>query len=265
MSLILRNLFFDYQNKPVLENVSLEAHRNEMTCLLGPNGCGKSTLLKCINNILTPRKGEVLYGTEDLKGISIKQRAKYISYVPQENATAFPVSVIDTISMGRIPHSGRALTKKDREISFEMLELMELEDFAFHNLNQISGGERQRVLIARALAQQTPIVIMDEPTNNLDIRNQIHTMQLLEQIIRDKGIIALVTLHDINLAAMFAHRVLMLKNGHILSSGFTNDVINESSLKALYGVDTKVMNHGGELHVKIEKSKNTHKIGKMYM
>ena len=250
MSLEINDLSFSYSGKSILEKVSFQAHKKKITGILGPNGSGKTTLLKCISRILPGHNADLRYENVDLTKLSVRQRSKYIAYVPQENTSVFPVSVIDTILMGRIPYAGRKLTEEDKNIAFEILEQMELEDLAFSMINQISGGERQRVLIARALAQQTPILLMDEPTNNLDLRNQMRTMELLEEIVRKRDMVALVSLHDINLTTMYSDMVLMLKDRELFRYGVVEDVITESNLKAVYGVDTRIERSEGQIFVK---------------
>ena len=145
------------------------------------------------------------------------------------------------------------ISKADRDVAFEALELMGLHGLAFRPINELSGGERQRVVIARALAQQTPVVLMDEPTASLDVRNQLETMSLLRSVVEDNGLIAILSLHDINLASMFSHRVAMLQEGRLLESGPVEQVINEANLKSVYGVDTVVNNRSSEIHVRLLK------------
>ncbi len=257
MSLEIDNLSYAYQGKMALEEVSFSAARSEITGILGPNGSGKTTLLKCINNILPANCKNIQYNSLNLKQLSIRQRSKYISYVPQENSSTFPISVIETIMMGRIPHYGRKLTTRDKDIAFEMLELMELTDMAFRKINQISGGERQRVFIARALAQQTPIILMDEPTNNLDLKNQTSALEILSEIVKQKEIIALISLHDINLASMFSDKIMMLKDHKIFKCGEPLEVITEETLKDVYEVDTQVLVESNGIYVKLLKSGNS--------
>jgi iron complex transport system ATP-binding protein len=253
MSLAVRGVTFSFGRSEILKGVGFEAPERQILTILGPNGSGKTTLLKCINRILEPAGGTIIYDGEDMRRLPLKRLAEYMSYVPQDHGTVFPISVIDTILMGRIPHSGIKIRGADKDAAFGALEIMDLGGLAFRKMNQLSGGERQRVAIARALAQEAPILIMDEPTSNLDVRNQLETLGLIRSIVEENGLIAVLSLHDINLAAMFSHRVVMVKDRGIFEEGAVEQVVNEGNLKAVYGVDTAVHSHDGETHVRLLK------------
>ena len=254
MSLLsVRGVHYAYRRREVLKGISFEAEGREILTIMGPNGSGKTTLLKCLNRIHDPEAGTISYEGTDVRRMPRRTLARCMSYVPQDHGTVFPISVVDTIMMGRIPHAGMRISKADRDVAFEALELMGLHGLAFRPINELSGGERQRVVIARALAQQTPVVLMDEPTASLDVRNQLETMSLLRSVVEDNGLIAILSLHDINLASMFSHRVAMLKEGRLLESGPVEQVINEANLKSVYGVDTVVNNRSSEIHVRLLK------------
>ena len=253
MSFSVQGVHYAYRRREVLKGISFEAKGREILTIMGPNGSGKTTLLKCLNRFHDPEAGTISYEGKDVRRMPRRTLARYMSYVPQDHGTVFPISVVDTIVMGRIPHAGMRISKADRDVAFEALDLMGLHDFAFRPINELSGGERQRVVIARALAQQAPIVLMDEPTGSLDVRNQLETMSLLRSVVEDNGLIAILSLHDINLASMFSHRVAMLKEGRLLESGPVEQVINEANLKSVYGVDTVVNNRSSEIHVRLLK------------
>lgn len=264
MSLEVQSISFNYHENEILNNISFEAEEHEILSILGPNGSGKTTLLKCINQILHPLSGIISHNNMDLRTMALKKLARYISYVPQGHSTVFPFSVVDIVLMGRIPHAGMRIRKNDIDIAFAVIELMDLKKLAFKKINQISEGERQRVIIARALAQEAPILLMDEPTSSLDIKNQLETLTLIKKIVKENGLIAILTLHDINLAAMFSDRVVMLKGSKLFKAGPVNQVIHAENLKAVYGVDTVVHNHSEEIFVKMLKpraieSRKTHR------
>ncbi len=254
MSLVVENLSYDYDGTEILKNISFDAEESEIISILGPNGSGKTTLLNCLTHILNPQCKSVVYNDIDLKSLSLKEMARYISYVPQNYNMVFELRVIDIILMGRIPHAGMKLSKNDENIAFTVLELMNLTKLAFRRIRQISGGERQRVIIARALVQEAPILLIDEPTNNLDIKNKLETLSLIKKTVRDNNLIAIMTLHDINLAGMFSDKIIMLKDRKLFKAGTANYTLNEENLKAVYGVDTIVHNHSEEIFIRILKS-----------
>ena len=256
MSLVANSIRFSYGRAEILYNVGFEASKGEVIGILGPNGSGKTTLLKCLNRILTPMTGNVEYDGMDLWRLNIKQLADYMSYVPQDHGTPFPISVIDIILMGRIPRVKRRLRDSDKDTAFAVLQLLGLEHLTFRSMNQLSGGERQRVTIARALAQEAPIILMDEPTNHLDIKNQVEILHLIREIVEKNGLVAVFTLHDINLAAMFCHKIALIKEGKVFESGPVNKVITEKNIKSVYGIDTEVMMHSGDLNVRLLQPNN---------
>jgi iron complex transport system ATP-binding protein len=256
MSLIVDNIEYRYGSSEVLKGVGFEVNTGEMIGILGPNGSGKTTLLKCINRILQPKSGTIKYNGKDLGGMSIKKLAGYMSFVPQDHGTPFPISVIDIILMGRIPMLKVRIREEDKNSAFAMLRLLELEALAFRKLNELSGGERQRVMIARALMQETPIIIMDEPTNNLDIKSQVEILHLIRQIVEKNGLIAVFALHDINLSAMFCHKIALIKDSRVFQSGPVHSVITEENLHAVYGVATQIEENSSGIHVRLLKPEN---------
>lgn len=163
----INNISFSYgQDKKILDDISLDVSQGDVLGILGINGAGKTTFIKCINNIFSPDFGTVKINGKDISSMTPKEIAQLIAYVPQYNGTFFNINVLDTVMMGRLPYAGRSYSKKDREIVYNILEKMNLEKFAFRSISEMSGGERQRVFIARALAQQPKIIILDEPTSS---------------------------------------------------------------------------------------------------
>ncbi len=240
MSITVKGLSFSYNSKPVLKNLSFDVRAGEVVFIVGPNGSGKTTLLKCIAGILKPR-GAVLVEGLNLSG---KDLAKRLAYVPQRSDVAF-LTVFDIILLGRKPHMGFRPGKEDYEVVREVITLMDLDELAFRRVDELSGGEVQKVMIARALAQKPRILLLDEPTNNLDVRNQIEIMRLIRKIAKESGISVVSTMHDLNLASLYADRILMLKDGEIFAEGGL-EVLTKENIRAVYGIDVEVVRFNGK-------------------
>jgi len=243
------DLNFSYGNTPILKDIRFEAKSGEITCLLGPNGTGKTTLLKCINKLITPNSGHVYIDDMLVNKMKPRELAKLFSYVPQNTHSVFPISVIDTVLMGRIQSIHLRISEDDKKIVFDILEQMNLNSLAFKNINNLSGGERQRVFIAKAIAQRTPIILLDEPTSSLDMKNQLETLDVINSLVKEKNIMAVMSIHDLNLASMYADKIIMLKDSHIHSLGRPVDVINEDNIQQVYGVKTVIKSIGQKKHV----------------
>ncbi len=239
----VKNLSFSYNSEPVLNDLNFEAREGEVIFILGPNGSGKTTLLKCIAGILKPR-GAILVENQSLNDLSKRELAKKLAYVPQRGDTGF-LTVFDVILLGRKPYMGFGPTNEDYRIVKDVMSLLSLEKLAFRRLNELSGGELQKVMIARALAQRPRILLLDEPTNNLDVKNQIEIMRLIRKIAKESNISVISTMHDLNLASLYADRILMIKNGKIFASGGI-EVLNKENIKAVYGVDVEVVRMNGK-------------------
>ncbi|MCC5911291.1 MAG: ABC transporter ATP-binding protein [Clostridiaceae bacterium] len=257
MSLQVRNLSFKYHRDNILENISFDIEAGNLLGLLGPNGMGKSTLLKCISHILPPQSGNIIIFEKNLRSFSIKEKAKIISYVPQSTYSSFPMSVVDTVLMGRIPYINMKITKNDKDKAFAALEMLNLEDYAFKNINELSGGERQQVIIARSIAQEPSLLILDEPTSNLDLKNQMDVLEKIKNIVKEKKLIAIIAIHDINLASMFCDKLLLLKDRTIIAEGQNKDIINENNIRQVYGVETTIIKVDNRHHVVLKKKKTS--------
>ncbi|WP_027624011.1 ABC transporter ATP-binding protein [Clostridium lundense] len=242
MKLQVNKLGFSYEKTPILKNISFETNSGEITCLLGPNGTGKTTLLKCISRLITPSLGNVFVDGVLINKMKTKEISKLFSYVPQSTHSTFPISVIDIVLMGRVQSINFKVKEEDKQIVFNILEEMNLNNIAFKNINSLSGGERQRVFIAKAIAQQSPIILLDEPTSSLDMKNQLETLDIISSLAKEKNIMAIMSIHDLNIASMYADKIIMLKNCGVYASGNTEEVINEENIKQVYGVKAKVEN-----------------------
>lgn len=249
MGLEVKKLNFAYDKKEVLKNISFHVKPGELLGLLGSNGAGKTTLLKCINKILLPQTGEIIIEGKRIDDLSARHLAHHLSYVPQSTHCNFPITVVDMLMIGRLPFIDFSVHKKDKKVVFDLLEEMDLSRMAFEPINRLSGGERQRVFIARAIAQEPKVILLDEPTSNLDMKHQIEILKLLKRTIAENNIAAVMTVHDLNLAGLFCDKVVMLKDKEIYASGECCHVLNEDNISAVYGVKTEVHNRNGKTHV----------------
>ncbi len=232
-----KNVTFSYSKKEILNNINLSLFKGDVLSLLGANGSGKSTLLKLLLGFYKS-KGEVLLFEKDINSYSKKEIAKIISYVPQTHKIPFSYSVFDVVLMGRLPHIGlfSNYSQKDRDIvnlAIERVGILDLKNVAY---SKISGGERQLIFIARALAQGSKVIFMDEPVSGLDYGNQIKLLKLLKEFSKD-GYTFLKTTHYPDHALYSSNKIAMLKDGNIISYGDSKDVLNAGSVKLLYGVD----------------------------
>ena len=250
----INNVSFSYsQDKKILDDISLNVAQGDVLGILGINGAGKTTFIKCLNNIFSPEAGNIKVNGRDIRSMTPKEIAKLIAYVPQYNGTFFNINVLDTVMMGRLPYAGRSYTDNDKEIVFEIIKSMQLEDFAFRNIRELSGGERQRVFVARALAQHPKLIILDEPTSSLDLHNQLFILHTIADVAKSRNITIIMTIHDLNLASMFCDKLLMLKDKKIFAYGPTDDVLTEDNVNAIYRVNTKITVEDGYKHIRLLK------------
>ena len=236
---------FSYAEKAVIEEVSFVVDREQMTAIIGPNGSGKTTLLKLINGSLLPDSGEMHVGEKNTFRYARKEIARKVAIVPQETPAVFPFFVEEIVLMGRFPHLGnyRFENKEDYKIVQEAMEKTDTLDFARRRFNELSAGERQRVLIARALAQKPEVLLLDESTAFLDLKHQLRFLTLLKQLNRDDGLTIVFVTHDINLAAQNADKIILLYCGKIYAIGNPAEVISARNIKAVYEVDVLVDAH----------------------
>ncbi len=232
----------------ILKGIDFQAKDKELVGIIGPNGGGKSTLLKCIYRVLQPTAGAVYLDGQVLGGLSYRQSAQKVAVVAQHNYYNFDFSVQDVVLMGRAPHK-RALDRDnahDFEIVRESLKTVGMQEFASRSFSTLSGGEQQRVILARALAQETPCLILDEPTNHLDIKYQLQLMDLVRGL--DRTIIAAV--HDLNIAAMYCDRLFAVKDGRIVGSGTPEELLTPDFIREVYEVDAELIRGSqGEFHI----------------
>ena len=249
VKLKVKNVNFNYASVPILKDVCIELDRSEMLGVVGPNGAGKSTLLRCIDRILSPQEGCILLDGEDIKDMHLMELAKKMAYIPQSATQVFPATVFDTVLMGRRPHVGWRSSEEDLEKVLDTLQMMHIEDLAMRDINEVSGGQQQKIFIACALAQEPDVLLLDEPTSNLDIKHQLEVMDIIKNIVVEKGISAIMAIHDLNLAARYTDRILMMNGGHIYAAGEPSAVLTPENINHAYGVEVEVINHKGRLYI----------------
>lgn len=243
MILSVDDVEFSYQSKSVLKNVKFKVNKGEVVSILGVNGAGKSTLLKCVNRMLKPKKGAILVDNFNLNTLNSEEIARKMAYVSQ-SVNGNYINVFDAVLLGRKPHIKWEVSKKDLEITGNILRLMNLEEHALRYTKELSGGELQKVVIARALVQEPQILLLDEPTNNLDLKNQMAVMKIIRDISKSQNISSIVVMHDLNLTLRFSDKFIMLKDGKIYSKG-NSDVINSKNILEVYDVNAYVDNYNG--------------------
>ncbi len=247
----IERVSFAYRDREVLRDVALEVPRGERLGLLGPTGSGKSTLVRLLSRVLRPSTGRITLAARELDSYSPRELARSIAVVPQETALDFPFSVLEVVLMGRAPHLGGFGFEGDHDVAaaeraMERTGVTELADRFFHEL---SGGEKQRVVIARALAQEPEVLLLDEPTTFLDIRHVVEIFELLCSLSVERRITLIVVLHDLNLAALYLDRLAFLKAGRVVACGNPDDVLNYKTIREVY--DTDVYVHRNDLTGKL--------------
>jgi len=243
MILSVQGIRFEYPGRPVLDGASFSVERGQVLAVLGTNGTGKTTLLKCINRILKPAGGTVLIGGQSATSLSSQALARRMGYVEQQRAGS-RATVFNAVLLGRKPYIRWDVTREDIEIAGQALASLGLADHALRYLDELSGGELQKVLIARALAQEPEVLLMDEPTSSLDLKNQLEVANLIRQISSERGIAAVVAMHDLNLALRFADRFILLRDRTIYAAGGP-EVMTPENIESVYAVPVTIAVHNG--------------------
>ena len=242
MSIEVQNLSFSYGDRPVLHDISFRVEKGEFLSILGPNGVGKSTLFRCVLGLLSGYTGQVLVDGADSRSFTVREAARHIAYIPQSSHPIFNYSVFDIVLMGRTSglSTFRSPKKKDAELcrwALEKVGIPHLSDRCFHRL---SGGEQQLVLIARALVQKAPILMLDEPTASLDFGNQLLVLEQCRNLARE-GYTVIQTTHNPEQSYRYSDRILTIQHGRVLAEGTPKEVLTEKTIRALYGVEVDVV------------------------
>lgn len=248
MNICATDIKMEIGNNEILKGVSIYSKNREFIGIIGPNGSGKSTLLKCIYRILKPNNGCIMLGEEDISKMSVKESAKKLAVVAQHNYYNFDFSVGEVVLMGRSPHkkSLEPDNSEDYDIVNESLEKVGMLGFKNRSFSTLSGGEQQRVILARALAQQTPCLILDEPTNHLDIKYQLSLLNIVKSL----NLTIISAIHDLNIASMYCDRLFVMKNGRIVGMGTPQEVLTKEFIKEIYDIDVEIVyDSKGDLHI----------------
>ena len=239
----IEKLNYSYGKKEVLKELSLNIDENKLTGIIGPNGCGKSTLAKNIIRYINGKFEYFKIMDIDIRQLSHKKIAQLISYIPQKSTIISNISVFDYVLLGRFPllkNSWDNYSEKDYEIVENNINLLNIKELRNRNVETLSGGELQKALLARALAQEAKILLLDEPTSALDLNNAVEFMKILKNISIKKNISVIIIIHDLNLASLFCDSLIILKDGRFIEKGSPKEVINEENIKSVYNLDCKV-------------------------
>src|SRR5437867_6816439 len=238
----LEQLSFSYRSSPVLQDITLEIPRQSFLALIGPNGGGKTTLLRLMSKVLQPSAGIILLEDKPLSGFSARELARRMAVIASDQHFEFPFSVVDVVAMGRFPHLNRLqrLSSQDWEIVDQALRLTCVDHLRLRPISQLSSGEKQRVLIARAIAQQPSILMLDEPNSHLDINHQIAVFNLLRSLNRQHRMTLIIVLHDLTSAAAFSQTIALLHEGRLIKTGSPREVITSELIRQTYGAEVEV-------------------------
>ncbi len=244
MILDVEGLFFRYGSESVLDEVTFSARRGEVLMILGPNGAGKSTLLRCLDGLARPSRGVILLDGKALAAFDGPDLARSVGYVPQRPETAGLIA-FDAVLLGRRPHFGRHPAEEDLRRVDAVFRTLAMEHLALRPLEAMSGGELQKVILARALAQEPSLLLLDEPTSSLDLKNQVEILSLLRRIARGHDMAVVASLHDLNQAFRFGDRFLFLKEGRIVEAMEDRSRLSAELVEEVYGLPVDVTRHGG--------------------
>lgn len=256
MEVRIEDMSFGYGDMRVLHHIDLVIGRPGLVCIVGPNGVGKSTLVRCINKLETPDSGRITVDGIDLREIPSKELAKVMGYVPVASSDIFSMTVFDTVLMGRHPFQsfGRT-TDLDRKIAKRSMKMMGVKHLALRGFDELSAGQHQKVAIARGLAQTPRMLILDEPTSNLDVRHQMQVTERLRDLAVSTGMTVLMISHDLNTSAKYADEmIVMALPGVIYSVGTPREVLTEATIRYVYGVDCEVVDDDGRPHVVLKRA-----------
>ena len=250
----IENASFSYGlgEENLLDKINLNIEKGKFIGILGPNGCGKSTLLKVILKYLNPKEGIIKIENKELKEYTQSELAEILSFVPQKSSLTMPLTVEDVVYMGRVPYMKNKWTgfdREDREKVEKIMQMLKIDKFKNRVVFSLSGGEFQRVLLARALVQNTNIMLLDEPTSALDMNYALEIMRLTSYFVKNESLTAVMVLHDLNLASMYCNSIILLKNGKIAYEGTPKELFRPENLEEIYGFNCEVIENNGFSYV----------------
>lgn len=239
----IKNISYSYPESAVLKDITFKVNSGECVGILGNNGAGKSTLITCLNKIRTPETGEVYIDNQDILKMGRLESARCISYVAQNNEIS-QMTVFDTVLLGRKPYIKWAISREDMKLCDSIIEQVGLSKFKLKYINELSGGELQKVMLARAFVQQPKLLLLDEPTSSLDPKNQYEMLKLVHDMVKERNISALIVIHDLNLALRYCDKFLFIKDGFVFRYG-DESIITEDTISTVYGIDATVTEVNG--------------------
>lgn len=254
----LQNVGFGYDKKcPVLRDINLDLAESGLYCIIGPNGVGKSTLVRCINKLIEPDQGSITVNGKDLKDYTIQELSELMGFVPASSSIAFPMSVVDSILIGLNSKDKWRVTNEDLAKVYKVLNVMRMRDLALRNCNELSAGQVQKVAICRGIVRPVDLLILDEPTANLDIKHQIFVADFMHELAKATDSIVLMISHDLNIAARYAdHIIVMSRPGVIYAEGTPIETITPEMIRDVYDVEAEVFNKEGKPFVFLERALN---------
>ena len=244
--MIIKNISKAYNEKKVLDNISFEIPQGKVVSFIGPNGAGKSTVMGIISRLLKKDGGEIIFQGKELSQWKSKELAKKLSILTQSNNIQMKLTVKELVTFGRFPYSGSRITKEDDEIIHQAISYMELEEFQDRFIDELSGGQRQRAYIAMVIAQDTDYILLDEPTNNLDIYHSTNMMKIVRRLCDELGKTMILVLHEINFAAFYSDYICAFKDGKIAAYGTVEEVMTKENLSSIYNVDFEMQEIQGK-------------------
>jgi iron complex transport system ATP-binding protein len=242
MAFELDNICFSYGIRNVIDNLSISIHSGCFHAILGPNGCGKTTLLDLLSGFIRPGSGKIRFNGQNISAYGKRRLSRLIALVPQEYRVNFPYTVREVVAMGRYPHQARFShpTARDMQIVENALEVCGAEELSDRFITELSGGEKQRVIFARAIAQETSVLLLDEPCANMDVKHALRILNVASDQVRKKGVTAVAVMHDINLAARFADNLIFMKQGQRMASGPARDSLDSKIIQEVFDVESLV-------------------------
>lgn len=246
----IKGLGFRYRNgSTILDDVNLDFENTELVSILGPNGVGKTTLMHCMNGLLTPTAGSVSILGKNVREYGLRELARQVAYVSCSRAGAFPMTVLDMVLLGRNPVNQGRRKDDDFEMAYRALDAMDVLNLSTSMVNELSAGQYQRVMLARGLVQESKILLLDEPTSNLDIKHQANVSATMRRMAKDLDMLVIMICHDINLASKYSDSIVMMSRGTVFASGSPADVVTESNIRAVYGIESRIISDQGRPHM----------------